>query len=70
MRLKIVDLPAPEGPTSATVSPGSTLKLTPASAGVSSYENETFSNVTSPRVTRIAFAPLFSTIVTGSSISS
>ncbi len=31
--IAVVDLPAPDGPTSATICPGSTVKLTPRSTG-------------------------------------
>ena len=49
---EIVDFPAPEGPTMATVFPAGTVKLTPLRMVRSgSYENTTFSKRTSPPLT-------------------
>ena len=46
----MVDLPAPVGPTSATVWPCSTVRVMPCRTGVpGAYENSTPSNRTSPR---------------------
>ena len=48
-RLMMVDLPEPEGPTSAVTVPGSDAKLTSCSTGLpASYSKFTLSNSTSP----------------------
>src|SRR5580704_14604070 len=48
-RLNAVDLPAPVGPTSATVAPAGARKLNSCNAGCASpYAKDTFSNTTSP----------------------
>ena len=45
--MDVVDLPAPDGPTSATICPGSTVKSTPRSTGAFSVRS---SVATSSRV--------------------
>ena len=69
IRLTMVLFPAPVGPTSATLSPGFTVKDTSFNiVFVSSYAKVTWSNVTFPRIFGILIACSASFTVTGSSM--